>query len=913
TLSQLMLYTPQGIKTWKPSTSFHLSFVVQDRLYIREVGRGLMEMRDGTLRLIPGGERFAQERIYTMVPWGEAAASTPGKTQRILIGTRSQGFFILDGTALAPFSTELDKFLKRTLLYHGALLPDGTLALATTGGGLAILGKDGRCVKILDKKLGLQDDVVRYIYVDRQSGIWLGLDNGLSRVEWPSPLSHFDDQNGLNGYSMDIRRHNGRLHVGTAQGTFVLNPAAPASGPTGARFSAIEGIKEQCWQILPVEDVALVVNLQGVFEVRGAKAGLVLPVSAKSLSRSKRDPSRIFIGLREGLTSMYRHGNGQPWTDEGKIPGISENAHTMLEAEEGVLWLGTQSQGVLRITFPKDWQGSAASRETPRVERFGLEQGLPSLNFNYVFQVGGKPVFATKKGVYSFQEESHRFVPDPRFDRLFPEAPRWILTIREDSQGRVWMHAQDEVNNVRETGFALRQPDGSYRWEAAPLRRLSESTIEYIFPDDHGVVWLGGSDGLFRYDPRVPKDPAQSYKALLRRVTQKGNQLLFSGARGSAVPEPALKFRENALRFEFAAPSFDLESANRYQVLLEGFDSTWSPWSAEPFKEYTNLHEGTYRFRVRAMNTYGQMSQEDMYPFRVLPPWYRSGWAFFFYLGLGSFTLWAVSRARTRILVARNRILRAQIGEATRGLQAQAEDLERMNGELRLLNEQKNQFFGIATHDLRNPLNGIVIEAQLIDGEEDLQVIHQAAQNIHREGLEMSALIERFLNIAAIESGGIKTEKARFDLWKVAEHLVNRHAAWAREKGIGIRMEPLEGHGTVFADLKFTKEVLDNLISNALKFSPPGKAVSVHVKGGGKRVLVSVRDQGPGLTEADKARLFGRFAKLSAQPTGGEKSTGLGLSIVKHMVEAMEGRIWVDSEPGSGATFQVELPAATAP
>jgi signal transduction histidine kinase/CheY-like chemotaxis protein/HPt (histidine-containing phosphotransfer) domain-containing protein len=534
------------------------------------------------------------------------------------------------------------------------------------------------------------------------------------------------------------------------------------------------------------------------------------------------------------------------------------------------------------------------------------------LNFNYVYRVAGEPVFATKKGVYRFHENSHRFLPDPRFDGLFPKAPRWILTIKEDTQGRVWMHAQDEGHNIRETGFALLQPDGKYRWEPTPLLRISESTVEYIHPDDNGVVWLGGSDGLFRYDPRVRKDYTQDFQVLLRRVTRKGNQLLFDGTHSDMMPEPALKYRENALRFEFATPSFDLGSANRYQVLLEGYDSAWSPWTAEPFKEYTNLIERTYRFRVRAMNIYGQVSREDMYPFRVLPPWYRTGWAYLLYLGLISFILWAIYRARTRILRARNRMLRAQIGEATLGLQAQAADLERMNGELRLLNEHKNQFFGIVTHDLRNPLNGIVIEAQLIDGEEDLQEIYRAARNIQQDGLEMSALIGRFLNIAAIESGGIKTEKAPFDLWGVAAHLVERHTARAREKGIELRMEPLEGNGTALADLKFTKEVLDNLISNAVKFSPPGKAVSVRVKGDGKRILVSVRDQGPGLTEEDLARLFGRFARLSAQPTGGEKSTGLGLSIVKHMVEAMEGRIWVDSEPGRGAAFHVELSAGSA-
>jgi signal transduction histidine kinase len=94
-----------------------------------------------------------------------------------------------------------------------------------------------------------------------------------------------------------------------------------------------------------------------------------------------------------------------------------------------------------------------------------------------------------------------------------------------------------------------------------------------------------------------------------------------------------------------------------------------------------------------------------------------------------------------------------------------------------------------------------------------------------------------------------------------------------------------------------------------LKFSPSQTRITVRVEALDKRARVSVEDQGPGLTEEDRKKLFGRFSRLSAKPTGGEKSTGLGLSIVKHMVEAMDGRIWVDSEPGHGAAFRVDLPA----
>ncbi len=238
-------------------------------------------------------------------------------------------------------------------------------------------------------------------------------------------------------------------------------------------------------------------------------------------------------------------------------------------------------------------------------------------------------------------------------------------------------------------------------------------------------------------------------------------------------------------------------------------------------------------------------------------------------------------------------------------------ELQGANARLQELNEQKNYFFGVVGHDLRNPLNSMVLGAQLIEEESDQPEVRAMAARIHREGMEMSILIGHFLDIAAIESGKLKAELTRFSLRAMVEQVVDTHVARAREKGIALRLAPFEGRGEVLADTRFMKEILYNLISNAIKFSPPGTTVTVRVEEGGGKAVVSVEDKGPGLTQEDRRRLFGRYARLSAQPTGGEKSVGLGLSIVKYMVDAMGGRIWVDSEPGAGAAFRVEVPTGS--
>ncbi|MBK8791127.1 MAG: HAMP domain-containing histidine kinase [Holophagaceae bacterium] len=220
----------------------------------------------------------------------------------------------------------------------------------------------------------------------------------------------------------------------------------------------------------------------------------------------------------------------------------------------------------------------------------------------------------------------------------------------------------------------------------------------------------------------------------------------------------------------------------------------------------------------------------------------------------------------------------------------------------------KNQFLGIVAHDLRNPLNGIVLAAQLLEGEKDQTRRDATARKIAKQGLDMSDLISRFLDKAVLESGQVKPQLECFSLAALAREILDLHQTRAREKDILLSFDPGGAPPDVQADETFSKAILDNLVSNAIKYSPPGTRTFVRLSVSGAYLRLSVADQGPGFTLEDQQRLFGRFVKLSAEPTGGEMSTGLGLSIVKHMADAMGCGISVESQPGLGATFHVDFP-----
>jgi signal transduction histidine kinase len=178
---------------------------------------------------------------------------------------------------------------------------------------------------------------------------------------------------------------------------------------------------------------------------------------------------------------------------------------------------------------------------------------------------------------------------------------------------------------------------------------------------------------------------------------------------------------------------------------------------------------------------------------------------------------------------------------------------------------------------------------------------------VHDASRRMLEIVNSLLTTAALDRG-LELRRSTVDLARLAATVLDEHGEKAADKGQRLLLESDQDCSAV-VDHDRMRQVVDNLVSNAIKFSPRGTDVHVVVRGHNGGVRLEVRDHGPGLTAEDLQRAFGRFARLSARPTGGEAATGLGLSIVKGLVELHGGRVWIESAgPGRGAAFIVELP-----
>lgn len=241
-------------------------------------------------------------------------------------------------------------------------------------------------------------------------------------------------------------------------------------------------------------------------------------------------------------------------------------------------------------------------------------------------------------------------------------------------------------------------------------------------------------------------------------------------------------------------------------------------------------------------------------------------------------------------------------------------ELEESHARLAQSNAEKDQMFGVAAHDLRGPLTailGFVDHALAAPDHPEAALERHALEVVRREARQMNHYLEQLLDLNALEHGGVSMRLRALDLRAVVRAAVERHVPGALKKGIALRKEAAgELRLHVRADPTFLRQILDNYLSNALKFTPPGGSVRVRVLERDGEGRVEVCDNGPGLVSEDMSLAFTRFARLSARPTGDEKSTGLGLAICRALSSRMGGRVWCGNNLEGGACFGLALPLA---
>jgi diguanylate cyclase (GGDEF)-like protein len=600
-------------------------------------------------RLVPiaGSGIFAKRRVRHLLPWTNGT---------LLTAIAREGLFLFDGKTAQPFAPAVSARITRDGLADWIPLAGNRLALVTRRGGVIVIRDNGDVDEVIDATTGLPDSDINHGFLDADGALWLALDNGLSRVDVSSPLTLIDSRGGLRGSVESMLRYKGTLYAGTTSGVYRISgdPEAKIAQQIGAAQRMTAG-----WSLVAIGDEILCGTNDAVYVIREGRDPERLEstdsTTPYALLQSKRDPNLVYVGTDRGLLLLRREATG--WTTNGLIEETPPMIRQIVEQPDGSIWLGTSFNGVTHVTFGVGPEGPQ-NYVKPQLRHYGKDATYP-------FHLAGRLVFlVASKQLCTLDERTAVFKPDPILGAIGDGDE--ISAMAQDPESRIWV-------STRTTGVATRGRDGKYVFQPRTLAAFPGTSVDAIYPDIDGAVWFGSERGLVRFDSRSPHAAvAAPRQPLIRSVTIDGNAV--------AGTQRVVHFGRGRLRFDVAAATYD--GGTMYQYRLDPIDATWGAWTDEPFTEFTNLWEGDYRLLVRTKNVRGAMSPAIAIPFRVLPPWYRTPWAWALWAVLVLAAMGGFSWLRTRTFRMRAEVLEKRVAEQTHELRDAVEQLRVANARL---------------------------------------------------------------------------------------------------------------------------------------------------------------------------------------------------------------------------------------
>ena len=619
----IFIYKNKEIRVLKSKASFDDFFEVNQEIYVLDNERGLLKLKSDLLIAISNAQKFAGMKIRKIF-----------KTKKgLLLCTQKNGLFIYSDNQIKPFVTEVDHLLKQNQISAGIQLSDGYFGIGTRQTGLIVIDGSGNLIQHINKQIGLQNDYVTNLKTDKEGNLWVTLKGGISMIQISSPLSKILDTSNSETKIYSSQIYQNKLYIATDNGLFSLDWEAYKNGNReDANFQHISGMSENVWNIGVFGNSLLAFEKNGIYEVSGNSAKRLAKVDgAWKGILVPNHPDLLLAGGYNGLYLLKKINNS--WVYQHKIKGFQESSRIIETDNNGNFWIAHGYKGIFKLQFNTEFDSVS------NVQFYNQEHGFPSSLFLNTFKIDNQIFFGTTKGVYKQSTSSNKMIPDAIFKKYLG-MENHIRLLKEDNLNNIWYVSGEN------TGKMTKKANGSFAVEELPFRKLRYLYVpgfENIQTTTKGDVFFGTQDGLIHYNSVKNKKYQTKYKAVITEVKCifPKDSLLFS-SRYDVLPNKTksaekeisrvLSYSNNAVHFSFSSLFYDEADATKYEYWLEGFEPKWSEYSLQTEKEYTNLPENEYVFHVRAKNIYDVVSEEAVFRFEILPPWYRTIWAYILYL-----------------------------------------------------------------------------------------------------------------------------------------------------------------------------------------------------------------------------------------------------------------------------------------
>lgn len=850
-----------------------------------------------------------------------------------------------------------------------AVLKDkrGRLWFGTDGGGLNRLDiTTGRFEHFVQDKSvldSLSSDFVMSLVEHNSDQLWVGTwGGGLNRFDIATGRFHAldNDPSNSNSLSEDLvyalfKDKKGVLWVGTSGG------GVNKFDTRTVNFGHIRHEQVKPGSLSDNNVRAILIDSAGTLWVGTRGGGLNrLDKGKKGFVRYSHDPAvsgslsngqiytlfedssgGLWVGTAQGLNRFEPETDSfVAFTHDPKQNSISDNRiKAIAEQPPGTLWVATHGGGLNRFDI-----------NTGQFEVFRHQTQHPgSLSHDILTDLlidskGTLWVATLGGGLNRFDRQARQFT---HFRHLKDDpgsiSHDRVLTLLEDSQGRLWAGTAWGLNRMSDKAGVFER--------FTEAQGLANNVVLAMLEDNLGRLWISSNQGLSRFD--IEKNRFKTFDAndglqsnefnLNAACGSHQGELLFGGINGLnrfyaerivedsseppvhltgfllsnqkvSIATPNAEFylsesidllkqlvlthKQTLVTFEFSALDYANPMKNRYAYRLEGWDEHWIHTDAtRRLASYTKLSPGDYVFKVKASNKDGFWNESGkQLMIKVLPPWYKTWQAYLLYCllvlsgGIGFF------RYRTRALVQRSELLEQKVKMRT----------ETINQ----LMVQKHRMFANVSHEFKTPLTLLLNPLQSIIQDPKAEPFAKKLAMMRANGQRLLHMVEQLLELSKLEVRQSRQQYHYYALSDTLKALLTSYQPLFEAKKLHLEYQPC--HDILLNLTEDSLEmILGNLLSNALKYTPEGGRIVVMVKADEHKVLIVISDSGIGISLEDQQNIFERFTRVNDAHQGAIPGAGIGLALVKELVEVNRGSIGVVSEPGNGSAFTVTLPRCT--
>lgn len=868
---QIMAYHPElGFKIYSPQHHFRRAWLAGDRLFATD-GDGLIYLEKNQIHSVDVLPVDGIGRIGFVQTLG----------QGFLIGTMENGVFLWHENKLTPWigATRTEAAY---LPYNSLHVNNEILAIATLRNGVIFVDHDGQLIYHLNKANGLPADTTLHLFLDQQQGLWLSHQAYVSRVQLPFELSIFKSEK-QDIYSVNqFVRHNGKLYFAAISGLMSIQQNGDLERLQGVNTSGQDMISAHGNLLLAGATQCQIYNPQS----EHVKT-LLNTAKCNDLLKSKSYPNALFMATGAGI--YHSLWNGKGWSEPSLL--LQEHAITskMLEDDQGQIWLANKQNQLIRIYLQENkWE----------VEKIDfIDQSLTPLLLD------GKLLISNDRGFFYWDSQNNQLSERVNwFYQFFGPDAQAPLFLQRDQRKRIWL------SNSAYSGFVILKDQQVEYWDNSVSTTSGMHNLRTVFSDDD-KTWLGYDKGIVRFSPRdLDRGDVrlQKVKATISEVYNKNNaEILSLNLFGNNQQTIESAYIDTNLRVFFSLSQYVQRKNNQFRYRLN--NRRWSSWSTERHADLGQLSSGHYELKMQGRDPQANIYNAQSQKIYINPPWYSSNAAFAFYaictIAVLGFTGWLSQRLRTANLTKQNILLETQVSQRTAEVESKAAQLEQQQ----LL---KDRFFANVSHEFRTPLTLTIGPLQSLL-EDKANQLDDAAKSLANTALnnanKMLALVGQVLDLNRLEADKLPLHVGHYNIAELLRNLQQRFAYWAKQENQQIICRNCIDPLYLYLDLDQIDKSVSNLLSNAIKYSGKGSNITMELSQTDSEVTLQVMDDGYGIKPEDQNKVFERFYQAQNSETVTTPGTGIGLSLVKEIIELHHGTVTLTSRLDQGCCFSIKL------